>query len=118
YKILQKVESAIKRHFIRYGTTRKKLLANQMIESGLSINDIADKIGVTTTTINKYLAEVVDITNRSIANESSWMIFHYVLSKMVFSNKENLTPSEWRDTIIALTMKNRWYEETWFFTEE
>ncbi|HDW3663194.1 TPA: helix-turn-helix domain-containing protein, partial [Escherichia coli] len=100
------------------GTTRKKLLANQMIESGLSINDIADKIGVTTTTINKYLAEVVDITNRSIANESSWMIFHYVLSKMVFSNKENLTPSEWRDTIIALTMKNRWYEETWFFTEE
>ncbi|MBC0026362.1 hypothetical protein FSJ09_003570 [Escherichia coli] len=118
YKILQKVESAIKRHFIRYGTTRKKLLAHQMIESGLSINDIADKIGVTTTTINKYLAEVVDITNRSIANESSWMIFHYVLSKMVFSNKENLTPSEWRDTIIALTMKNRWYEETWFFTEE
>lgn len=86
-----------------------------MIESGLSINDIADKIGVTTTTINKYLAEVVDITNRSIANESSWMIFHYVLSKMVFSNKENLTPSEWRDTIIALTMKTDGMKKLGFY---
>ena len=29
--------------------------------------------------INKYLAEVVDITNRSIANESSWMILRKAL---------------------------------------
>ncbi|HBR4191183.1 TPA: helix-turn-helix transcriptional regulator [Klebsiella pneumoniae] len=118
YKILQQVEKAIKRHFIRYNTTRKKLIAKQLVESGLSINDVAEKIGVTTTTINKYLSEVADITDKAIINVSSWITFHYLLSGMVFSNKEKLTPSEWRDTFINLSMKNRWYEEAWFFTEE
>lgn len=118
YKILQQVEKAIKRHFIRFNTTRKKLIAKQMVESGLSINDVADKIGVTKTTINKYLTEMADITDKAITNVSSWTTFHYLLSGMVFSNKENLTPSEWRDTFIDLSMKNRWYEEAWFFTEE
>ncbi|UGS40507.1 hypothetical protein [Pseudocitrobacter corydidari] len=118
YKILLKVEAIIKRHIIRYSTTKKKLLANQMIIESKTLAETASAIGVTESTINKYLAEIEKIDEQVSAGISSWLVFHHTIANMMFINKESLSPSEWRDTIIRLSMHNKWYEKDWFFIEE
>lgn len=118
YKILLKVEAIIKRHIIRYGTTKKKLLANQMIRNGKTISETSGVVGVTKSTINKYLAEIERIDEQVSAGVSSWLVFHHAIANMMFMNKENLSPSEWRDNIIRISMHNKWYEKDWFFIEE